>query len=62
MIRSLGDMETAERDSRSMEGVDRSVTFHGSTHVTAPLKERMVFIHGIRVLLTKIKEKIGVVA
>ena len=62
MIRSLVDMETAERVSRSMEGVGRSVTFHGSTHVSAPLKERMVFIHGIRVLLTKIKEKTGVVA
>ena len=56
------DMETAERVSRSMEGEDRSVTFHGSTHVQAPLKERMVFILGIHVLLAKIKEKTGVVA
>ena len=62
MIRSLVDLETAERVSRNMEGLDRSVMFHGSTHVLAPLKEKMVFIHGIRVLLTKIKEKTGVVA
>ena len=59
MIRSLVDLATAERVSRSMEEVDRSVTFHGSTHVSAPMKERMVFIHGIRVLI-KIKEKTGV--
>ena len=49
MIKLLVDMETAEKVSRKMEGVDQSVMFQGLIVVPMHLKEKTDGIRGIHV-------------